>query len=1165
MKINRKKSVIILCIIMLFQVLSISSFAEANKISKNLLTNSSFEKNLEARSVYSLVGDYLLPEKTGTWTIDSNEKYHGKQSLKLKGTNAYSWQVLDTDSLKNVFSIYLKGSVEKQKVEIGFELLGFVDDGAVVVEGKKTIQIELSKEWKRYELGTSIAKRKQTLIPRHIFHVWLRPLTNNTLWADAAQLEKGKLFAGKYNPDRDNEYPYMSKLINNLKKKPRIYGPEELKISLPENGKKTGKLDIYINNIANIDRKNVPVWGGIPFPKGELFDEKTVFLYDENGKQIPIQKEVLARRHIDGSITSLLIDIQPSLKAKENRKYTLIYGEKESCDNNFLAKEDGKSIFINTGNMKTEINKNKFSFFSILEKDNDKISVIDKQAGFYAKDLAGTLFSSEWGKPDEIKIEKNGPLHCVLYVHGKMFSKDKKNKFLDYEVRIHAFAQKDYFIIDLTFENRILNANTPIQSIFAKFPVQYKSADTCTFGLTNGKSLDFSHNSIPVSLFQLHEYYGSGNYKMIIRHAGKTHRFDDCKANGNVICGNTQLFVQDFWQLNPKAFECSQESICLFFWPESYVRIADLPFGMSNTLRTVYAPFGKETRDLSVVEAPVYIQPDPKWVANSLVFGEKYLTGEETQKKYPGYHERLGYLYQALAKDRVMLDLTGAFDYGDIGAPYNWMNNETAVLAGLIKQYLRTYNPEIFERARILNNHLRDIDVCHADELARFMHHPTGGIHTSYMFTMGHYWITGMIGYYLLTGDKRTYNVIRDSGAEAMGRYHKKKYTGRERSRMLYHLAELYDLTHLKCFRVAYEKQCSFWNYMTDINHSYNIDYYSALGMMMIKKWYDCTGDAKFLKRLNLQWEWVLKNRLEDIPGYRVGGDRGNYFFTAMTQAARITGDKSYIKKFYDRFVWYLVSNHGFGPNSIRGAEFLAAADEFNIKNNSLMPDRLLGIDILTGKNNSFKFNLENNKKPSLLKIYRTRNMRIYRKKGYLKDIIKYQLKSEKGILSKSNSMSGKAYENDNIALENDFVGSLSLDCFQDGQAAISCTASKIELDMDNWFAFRRNEGTNYVKFTIKLPSDKNYIRLIVKNWFGFGKCIGAILTNQENNIIGHGRWVAPMGTFYSSNGQEFKNAKTVFIKFPIKYQGQCVSIIIYCPKWFYFRLLDIPGKKLLF
>jgi hypothetical protein len=383
-----------------------------------------------------------------------------------------------------------------------------------------------------------------------------------------------------------------------------------------------------------------------------------------------------------------------------------------------------------------------------------------------------------------------------------------------------------------------------------------------------------------------------------------------------------------------------------------------------------------------------------------------------------------------------------------------------------------------------------------------------------------------------------------------------KVYVGRNRSRMLYHLAELYDLTHLKCFREAFERQYNHGK-PTEITGKYNQDYYGGTGLSAIMRWYTSTGEMKYLSRLKKEWEDLYRQRANSTPGYRVEGDRGWCIFTALAEAARETKDKKFIEGFLERMIWFLVSTHGFGANAVRGAEFLDAAEKLGASLPAITPEYLAGIDILTGKTPKSKFILKVIKEKgsgAKIKIYRTRPYRIWRYPRRNNDIIKYCVNTPDGKSLAKGSLGGKAYLCREIDLPQAASGNytIELESINNGQGAVSYSTPKILLNANEWFKFRRDRGTTaFVKFYFIAPLKRNHIILKYKYGVKKGrktqKSSGVWLESTNGDLISSARWLNPLGTEWSRNGDEIGNSKQKVYKFniPEQYRGKVLAITI--------------------
>lgn len=151
--------------------------------SPNLLLNSSFE----------ICTNYGLPdswdggicEDLQEWGVDKKVALHGRHSLRLGTDYVNKWthsldilQMLQERTGNFIFSIYFKS--DREDVQMALCTYDFKD-------GKWLIKhITVGKEWRRYTLSCKITDRSRDL-RFHFFKVTRAPV-----WADAAQLERGK-------------------------------------------------------------------------------------------------------------------------------------------------------------------------------------------------------------------------------------------------------------------------------------------------------------------------------------------------------------------------------------------------------------------------------------------------------------------------------------------------------------------------------------------------------------------------------------------------------------------------------------------------------------------------------------------------------------------------------------------------------------------------------------------------------------------------------------------------------------------------------------------------------------------------------------------------------------------------------------------------------------
>ncbi|KKL48482.1 hypothetical protein LCGC14_2325080, partial [marine sediment metagenome] len=95
---------------------------------------------------------------------------------------------------------------------------------------------------------------------------------------------------------------------------------------VPRPPAKRERVVFTVTEPSGVARVNWPVRGGIPLHRGELADAGRIRLLDASGKEIPVQGKATAFWP-ERTIRFLCIDFLATLKAGEERQYTLEYGQ----------------------------------------------------------------------------------------------------------------------------------------------------------------------------------------------------------------------------------------------------------------------------------------------------------------------------------------------------------------------------------------------------------------------------------------------------------------------------------------------------------------------------------------------------------------------------------------------------------------------------------------------------------------------------------------------------------------------------------------------------------------------------------------------------------------------------------------------------------------------
>ncbi|MCM8807534.1 MAG: carbohydrate-binding family 9-like protein [Candidatus Omnitrophica bacterium] len=291
----------------------------------NIIRNSSFEILQDNLPIYwSPIGSLNLTyggmeNFLKLWCIDTNEKFHGKQSLRIEKGGVYSFYFSSEKNSPYVFSVYMKSDREQLPVELA------IWEWNIGKFHKAVVNVD--KEWKRYICRT---ETNQTGMLR----VRVEKKDEGILWIDAVKLEKGT---------EPTEYT-ISPFDLDEKEEKREIKIEEYII------KKVDKPPVIDGELDDIAwQKSLKIEFLIAGEKGEIFKpkEKTegYLCYDDKGIYI-------AFKCYDTQIDKIKADVKE--------------------DDGPVWNDDCVEIFLDTNN-------DKRTYYHIAINSLGKIKVIDKE------------------------------------------------------------------------------------------------------------------------------------------------------------------------------------------------------------------------------------------------------------------------------------------------------------------------------------------------------------------------------------------------------------------------------------------------------------------------------------------------------------------------------------------------------------------------------------------------------------------------------------------------------------------------------------------------------------------------------------------------------------------------------------------------------------------
>ncbi|MBI3324041.1 MAG: hypothetical protein HYZ92_02060 [Candidatus Omnitrophica bacterium] len=420
-----------------------------------------------------------------------------------------------------------------------------------------------------------------------------------------------------------------------------------------------------------------------------------------------------------------------------------------------------------------------------------------------------------------VAIEEAGPIRLVVLARGSLQA-DSGERLTDFIVRLSAAAGMDTVRVDYTLvdprQERDVDAkrNGPalnVKGYGIRLPLRLGRPAQGLFGGDDSRGMAAFSGPLLDSQF-LHQ---GGRFNYVDGALQPFSFFYDGvaqgeRADGWVDAGDAHAglcaMVRRFWQQFPKELAIDHDTMTIYLHPpraseeppepnnpKRYTRPRTFYFSREGGAKTYQLLFQAHRgqgdpralkRLYQTFEVSPRLVPQPAWLCKSGAFGNLLEAGPWSR----GYDAYLidGIYLPSVERKRLsggLAVLYGWRDYGDRLRP-GWADvwegrripafyNDTHVGArNFLAQYARTGDERWFDLGEEASRHWMDIDVSHADRLGHWRHGYGPGEghlikhdlidHTSRNLHAGHAHISGLPDYYLLTGDARTLEVIREVG-----------------------------------------------------------------------------------------------------------------------------------------------------------------------------------------------------------------------------------------------------------------------------------------------------------------------------------------------------------------------------------------------------------------
>ena len=324
-------------------------------------------------------------------------------------------------------------------------------------------------------------------------------------------------------------------------------------------------VDLAVRETAGVDRTSAPVTTGVAFAKGALKDVAGLGVVDAGGTALPCQFRRISSWP-DASVRWALMDTQVSVKANRSVALKVVQGARPKPKSPVQITDNADALSVSTGALAFTVSKTKFNVFQSLSV-NGKELIGKDSPGLVLYPGQGRVVAN--GAPKEIRVEEAGPMRAVVLVRGAYPGVHKG--LLRYTVRLTAYAGKPYVTLRVWLENEgSYGYATPAE--WYKFDGQAVELDLGLGDVTklsvDGTPVDLTAPKFRVAQHNRARSWDSFKYTVSVD--GKEVK-NGARAGGLVSlaggAGTLTLGVRYFWENFPKAIELDGQRLKIWLWP----------------------------------------------------------------------------------------------------------------------------------------------------------------------------------------------------------------------------------------------------------------------------------------------------------------------------------------------------------------------------------------------------------------------------------------------------------------------------------------------------------------------------------------------------------------------------------------------------------------------
>lgn len=480
------------------------------------------------------------------------------------------------------------------------------------------------------------------------------------------------------------------------------------------------QLTVAVQETAGLSTLR-PVTGGVPIAEGAAPGGVQFGLFDEAGKQVPLQTNILAKWK-DGSARWVLLDFQAAPPANGRSRFQLRWGKELSiirppkpAGGSTVAMGGAKGAGISTADMALSASRaaaaRNLRFYRAGQSDAEAhLSLTDSSGHRYQGVIESTTTS----------VDRAGVKSTALYKGA--FHKTDGERLFGFQIRATVFAGLSKVLLE---PQLLIDSDSGALQNIRELNLVVIPEDEVRSASIGGEPGWKGAPNARVRLFQIDD---------------ETYRFEGAPGEGSKAPGWAEfddgkgriaVAVKDFWQQWPKSIEVDSKTLTIGLLPrhdpgafdhmKPWYKYQYLFENGYYRLRTGQAPRWKIWIDLEGdgaalakhANAPLVPAADPAQAIATGVWGPIAPAGSRGMKDYDEWAENLfdeGYC-RSIREQRDYGQMNWGDWWGERGC--NWGNHEYDTAKQILLQYARTGDPKYFYVGNAAARHTSEVDVIH--------------------------------------------------------------------------------------------------------------------------------------------------------------------------------------------------------------------------------------------------------------------------------------------------------------------------------------------------------------------------------------------------------------------------------------------------------------------